>query len=189
MLAVVTQVYLLLSIFAGSTTAQEDSHCTRSYAEFAIASVASNISGRDIRNQLYKAFYAPNQHLPYSVLVTYQMVLTNGTRVNLSSDPDCCSELWAWLSSPILMVGDTTYLNRLLLFTFNYFSEWHPPHVTITTTTAPCPDKIKDFLSEMTASVSMCMYNDDWLFMRVMYYLHTQYVNYYFIDIATYTVL
>ena len=157
MLGVIMLVYLLLNIFAGSTTAQEDPLCTGSYAEFESASVASNISGRDTRNQLYRTFYAPNQQLPYSVLVTYQLVLTNGTRVNLSSDPDCSSELWAWLSSPTLMVGDTTYLNRLLLFTLNYFSEWHPPHVTIATTTAPCPDKIKDFLSEMTASVSMCI--------------------------------
>ena len=150
-------VYLLLPNLAGGSTAQEDPLCTDSYAEFESASVASNISGRDTRNQLYRTLYAPNQQLPYSVLVTYQLVLTNGTRVNLSSDSDCISELWAWLSSPTLMVGDTTYLNRLLLFTLNYFSEWHPPHVTIATTAAPCPDKIKDFLSEMTASVSMCL--------------------------------
>ena len=149
-------VSLLLPLLVGGSTVQEDPLCTDSYAEFESASVASNISGRDIRNQLYKAFYAPNQHLPYSVLVTYQLVLTNGTRVNLSSDPDCSSELWMWLSSPVLLMGDTTYINRILLFTLNYFMEWHPPHVTITTALPPCTTKVEDFLSEMTASVRLC---------------------------------
>ena len=151
-------VYLLLNIVSGCITAQQDPFCTESYAEFESASVGSNDSGRDIRNQLYKAFYAPNQQLPYSVLVTYQLVLTNGTRVNLSSHPDCSRELWMWLSSPALLMGDITYLNHLLLFALNYFAEWHPPHLTVTTATAPCPDKIKDFLSEMTASVSVYVY-------------------------------
>ena len=96
MLSVITLVSLLLLILVNGSTAQQDPLCTERYAEFESASVGSNDSGRDIRNQLYNAFYAPNQHLPYSVLVTYQLVLTNGTRVNLSSDPDCSSELWAW---------------------------------------------------------------------------------------------
>ena len=156
MLSVITLVCLLLPLLVGGSTVQQDLPCTDSYTKFESASVGSNVSGSDIRNQLYKAFYAPNKQLPYSVLVTYQLVLANGTRVNLSSDPDCSTQLWVWLSSPVLLLGDTTYLNRLLLFTLNYFTEWHPPNVTITTTTAPCPDKIEDFLSEMTASVSVC---------------------------------
>jgi len=159
MLAVITLVGLLLPILAGGSTVQQDPPCTDSYAEFESASVASNISGRDIRNQLYKAFYAPNQHLPYSVLVTYQLVLTNGTRVNLSSDPDCSSELWEWLSSPVFLIGKTTYLSRMLLFTLNYFREWKPPLIVITTTTAPCSNKTGEFLSEMTASVGL---QDEW---------------------------
>ena len=147
---------LMLPILVSGSTAQEDPLCTDSYAEFESASVGSNDSGRDIRNQLYKAFYAPNQHLPYSVLVTYQLVLTNGTRVNPSSDPDCSSELWAWLSSPVLLAFDGTYLNQLLLFTLNYFMVLELPHVIVTTTIAPCPGNIGDFLREMTASVSFC---------------------------------
>ena len=147
---------LLLPALAGGSTAQQDLLCTDSYAQFESASVGSNVSGSNIRNQLYKAFYPPNQHLPYSVLVTYQLVFDNGTRFNLSSDHDCATELWVWLSSSVFLVGDTTYLNRLLLFTVNYFMEWNPPHVTITTTSIPCPDKIEGFLSEMTASVSLC---------------------------------
>ena len=154
MLSVSVLVCLLLPVFlAGGSTAQQDLHCTDSYAEFESASVGSNVSGNNIRNQLYEAFYAPNQDLPYSVLVTYQLVLPNGTRFNLSSDQDCGSELWVWLSSPVFLVSGVTYLNRMLLFTLNYFKEWKPPHVTITTTTAPCPDKIGGFLSKSTASV------------------------------------
>ena len=157
MLAVIILVSLLPQVLAAdSSTAQQDPLCTDSYAEFESASVGSNDSGRDIRNQLYKAFYAPNQHLPYSVLVTYQLVLTNGTRVNLSSDPDCSSEIWAWLSSPVFLYYSPTYLNRLLLFTLNYFMEHRPPHIIISMSTAPCSDKTLDFLSEMTASVGLC---------------------------------
>ena len=157
MLAVIILVSLLLPqvLAADSITVQQEPLCTGSYTEFESASVGSNDSGRDIRNQLYKAFYAPNQHLPYSVLVTYQLVLTNGTRVNLSSDPDCSSELWMWLSSPVFLIGRTEYLSRMLLFTLNYFNEWKPPHIIITTTTAPCSDKTEEFLSEMTASVGL----------------------------------
>ena len=153
---VITLVCLLLPALVGGSTVQQDLLCTNSYTEFESASVGSNVTGSDIRNQLYKAFYAPNQHLPYSVLVTYQLVLVNGTRLNLSSDPDCSTELWVWLSSPVLLLGDTTFVNRVLLFTLNYFTEWHPPHVTITMTTAPCPELLEDFLSEMTVSVSFC---------------------------------
>ena len=158
MLAVIILVTLLPQVLAaGSSTVQQVPLCTDSYAEFESASVGSNDSGRDIRNQLYKAFYAPNQHLPYSVLVTYQLVLTNGTRVNLSTDdPNCRSELWAWLSSPVFLYYSTTYLNRLLLFTLNSFMEHRPPHIIISMSTAPCSDKTLDFLSEMTASVGLC---------------------------------
>ena len=152
---------LLLPVFlVGGSTAQQDLLCTDSYAEFESASVGSNVSASNIRNQLYKAFYPPNQHLPYSVLVTYQLDFANGTRFNLSSDQDCNTELWVWVSSPVFLLGDTRYLNRLLLFTLNYFMEWNPPHVTITTTSIPCPDKIEGFLSEMTASVSLCDIHD-----------------------------
>ena len=150
-------VCLLLPALAGGRTAQQDLRCTDSYAEFESASVGSNVSGSNIRNQLYEVFYAPNQHLPYSVLVTYQLVLANGTRFNLSSDQDCSTELWLWVSSPVFLVGGTEFFNHLLLFTLNYFTEWDPPHVTVTTAIAPCPSKIRNFLSVMTASVGLCV--------------------------------
>ena len=148
--------YLMLPAIADNSTVHQVLLCADSYAEFESASVGSNISGANLKNQLYEAFFAPNQHLPYSVIVSYQLVLANGTRLNLSSDQDCSSELWLWLSSPVFLVlTDSTLLNRYLLFTLNYFSEWTPPHVTITTTIAPCSDHMADILSEMTASVGL----------------------------------
>ena len=148
-------VCLLLPVLVGGSTVQQDLLCTDSYVEFESASVGSNVSGSDIRNQLYKAFYAPNQHLPYSVIVTYQLLLTNGTRVKLSSDQDCSSEVWLWFSSPVFLYCDTKCISERLMFTINYFLEWKAPQITITTTTAPCREKIGEFLSEMTASVSL----------------------------------
>ena len=155
MLSTIILVCLLLAVFADGRTILQELPCTDSYAEFESASVGSNISGSNLRNQLYEVFYSPNHHLPYSVIVSYQLVFANGTRLNLSSDQDCSSELWVWVSSPTFLIGDTTYINRYLLFTLNYFSEWKPPHVTITTTVPPCPARMRNYLSEMTASVGL----------------------------------
>ena len=154
MLSAIILVCLLLPALAVGSTVQQDLLCTDSYAEFESASVGSNISGANLRSQLYEVFFTPNNHLPYSVIVSYQLVLANGTRLNLSSDQDCNSELWVWLSSPVLLVSDSTYVNRMLVFALNYFMKWKPLHVTISMTTAPCPANMIDFLSEMTASVS-----------------------------------
>ena len=157
MLSASIPVFLLLPVLAaGSSAVQQDLLCTDSYTEFEWASVGSNVSGSSIRNQLYEAFYSPNQHLPYSVLVTYQLVLANGTRFNLSSDQNCSTEMWLWLSSPVFLTGNMEFVNHALLNTLNYFMDWDPPHVTITMTTAPCPAKIETFLSMMTASVGLC---------------------------------
>ena len=166
MLSVIILVYLLLPALAAGSTVQQDLLCTDSYAEFESASVGSNISGANLRSQLYEVFFAPNQHLPYSVIVSYQLVLANGTRLNLSSNPYCSNELWVWVSSPVLHVSESTVINRILLYSLNYFMEWTPPHVTITTTVAPCHARMRDFLSEMTASVSLwdtCCCRNAWL--------------------------
>ena len=91
------------------------------------------------------------------MFVTYQLILDNGTTFNLSSDQDCRSELWVWLSSPAFLYLQPTYLNRMLLFTLNYFMEWISPHVFITTTVAPCTDQTTDFLNRMTTAVSLSL--------------------------------
>ena len=115
MLSVIILVSLLLLILDGSSTVQQDPLCTDSYAEFESASVGSNDSGRDIRNQLYKAFYAlslslTNWSLPMQQDSTFPVIRTaavncgHGSGVpsrrhytsitffNLSSDPNCSSE-------------------------------------------------------------------------------------------------
>ena len=174
MLSAIILVCLLLPAPAVGSTVQQDLLCTDSYAEFESASVGSNISGANLRSQLYEVFFTPNHPLPYAVIVSYQLVLANGTRLNLSSDHDCNSELWVWVSSPVFLVGDTTYTNRFLLFALNYFMEWTPPHVTITTTVAPCPARTRDFLSEMTALVSLwdtCCCRNAWL--QLVLYCYT----------------
>ena len=106
------------------------------------------------RVKLYQAFYPPNDHLPYSVVVSYQAALHNGTKVNISTDPSCPDrQVWLWLSSPFLLDMDPTELNRLALYTLNHFTEWVPPHLTIVTF-PPCSAKAKEFLTLMTTSVS-----------------------------------
>ena len=85
--------HLMLPAIADNSTVHQVLLCTDSYAEFESASVGSNSSENNLRNQLYAVFFTPNQHLPYSVIVTYQLVLDNGTRLNLYSDQDCSSEL------------------------------------------------------------------------------------------------
>ena len=166
MLSAIILVCLLLPALAVGSTVQQDLLCTDSYAEFESASVGSNISGANLRSQLYEVFFAPNQHLPYSVIITYQLVLANRTRLNLSSDQDCNSEMWMWVSSPVFLASDSTFVNHNILFTLNYFMDWTPPQVTITTTVPPCPARMRDFLSEMTASVSLwdtCCCRNAWL--------------------------
>ena len=152
---------LALVVVTGCTrsTAQQnlDLLCADSYADFEGGSVGSNVSGNKLRNQLYEAFYAPDRHFPFSVLVSYQLVLDNGTRFNLSSDQKCSTELWMWVSSPLLLrsISGSFYSAVFPILTLDYFTDRDPPHVTITTTVPPCPDKIGNFLSEMTASVSL----------------------------------
>ena len=63
-----------------------DSNCVDNYLDFEEQTFDNNSENRV---KLYQAFYPPNDHLPYSVVVTYQAVLPNGTKVNISTDPSC----------------------------------------------------------------------------------------------------
>ena len=160
-------VYLLLLTVAGGNATEYHPSCMDSYFEFESANVGSDTSGKMLRNQLHEVFYTPNQHFPYSVAITYQLV--NGTKhTNLSSDHDCESELWVWHASPVFLLGDVTYFNRYLLYTLNHFMDWNPPHITVALTTAPCLAKMDNFLCKMTASVGLYDYRN-YIF---MYELH-----------------
>ena len=123
-----------------------ESKCMDNYLDFEEQTFGNNSKSRV---KLYQAFYPPNDHLPYSVVVSYQAALPNGTKVNISIDPSCTDrQVWLWLSSPFLLDMDLIELNRLSLYTLNHFTEWVPPHLTIATPLA------KEFFTLMTTSVS-----------------------------------
>ncbi len=147
---------LLLFLLQLSTLAFSDdgSSCVDNYQDFEEHAFSNNSENR---LKLYQAFYPPNDHLPYSVVVTYQAVLSDGTRVNISTDPSCPDrQVWLWLSSPVMFILQPTQLNRVALYTLNHFTEWVPPHLTITTS-LPCSAKAEEFLTLMTTSVSSAM--------------------------------
>ena len=150
------EVKLLLFLLQLSTLAFSDdgSSCVDNYQDFEEHTFSNNSENR---LKLYQAFYPPNDHLPYSVVVTYQAVLSDGTRVNISTDPSCPDrQVWLWLSSPVMFILQPTQLNRVALYTLNHFTEWVPPHLTITTS-LPCSAKAEEFLTLMTTSVSSAM--------------------------------
>ena len=129
-----------------------NSSCVDNYLDFEEQTFGNNSENR---LKLYEAFYPPNDHLPYSVVVTYQAVLPNGTGVNISTDPTCPDkQVWLWLSSPILLTTDPVDLNHLALYILNHFTEWVPPYLIITTPLL-CSAKAEGFLTLMTSSVSV----------------------------------
>ena len=136
--------------------------CVDNYLIFEEQTFSNNSENR---LKLYEAFYPPNVHLPYSVVVTYQAFSPNETQVNISSDPSCPDrQVWVWLSSPIFLYQEPSSLNRHTLFTLNFFEEWIPPHVTITIP-YPCQDQAEGLMQQLTTSEScfiantiMCMY-------------------------------
>ena len=137
-----------------STLAFSDggSSCVDNYLDFEEQTFGNNSENRV---KLYEVFYPPNNHLPYSVVVTYQAVLPNGTKVNISTDTSCPGgHVWLWVSSLILFLLDPTTLNRGAFYTLNHFTEWVPPHLTIATP-PPCSAKVEQFLTLMTTSVSI----------------------------------
>ena len=77
-------VFVLLLQLLALILSVSSSSCVDHYLDFEEQTFGNNSENR---LKLYEAFYPPNDHLPYSVVVTYQAVLPNGTRVNLSTDP------------------------------------------------------------------------------------------------------
>ena len=153
-----TKLGLFVFLFQLSTLAFSDDggSCVDSYLDFEEQTFDNNSENRV---KLYQAFYPPNDHLPYSVVVSYQAVLPNGTMVNISTDPSCPDRpVWLWVSSPFLLNMDPIELSRLALYTLNHFTEWVPPHLTIATP-LPYSGNTEEFLTLITTSVSST-YND-----------------------------
>ena len=128
----------------------QNTSCMSSYYQFEEAAITNNSENIDA---LFSTLYKPNQPLPYSVTVLYQVQLPNGTTQRISSDPNCPSELWMWTYSPVFLMVEPSLLNRFTVYTINYFRTWKSPTVTLTVP-LPCEDSAFDFLTRMTMSVS-----------------------------------
>ena len=130
------------------------SSCVSDYVEFEKATFGNNTHNRD---RLYQALYPPYGHVPYSLLVTYKGVLPNGSETTCPRSPDtatCGDVQWVWLSSTVFLYSRPDILNRLSLYTLNFFEDWKPETVTIT---VPCicnEREINKILLRVTTSVS-----------------------------------
>ena len=147
-------LFLLQSVIILSLWICRVSGCVDNYFTFEEQTFSKN---NENRLKLYQAFYPPNAHLPYSVVVTYQTNYPNGTQVNISSDPNCPHrQVWIWLSSPVFLYQEPTTLNRHTMFMLNYFQDWIPPHVTITVP-YPCQNQTEGFIQRLTTSVGCAL--------------------------------
>ena len=145
-----TSLLVLLMCFTAVGSEGQNTTCVSSYYQFEEAAIRNNSENIDA---LFSTLYKPNQPLPYSVTVLYQVRLPNGTTQRISSDPNCPSELWMWSYSPVFLVAEPSLFNRLTVYTMNYFKTWQSPTVTLTVP-LPCETSTFDFLNTMTMSVS-----------------------------------
>ena len=143
------------------------SNCVSNYVEFEKATFGNNTHNRD---RLYQALYPPYGHVPYSLLVTYKAVLPNGSETTCLRSPDtatCDDVQWVWLSSTAFLYSRPDILNRLSLYTLNFFEEWEPETVNIT---VPCicnEQDINKILVRVTTSVSPCASREIILYSRI----------------------
>ena len=123
--------------------------CVSDYKELKEETFSCNTQNKQ---KLFQAFYPPYGHLPYSVIVSYKATFSNGTTAALFTSS--CHDLeFVWLSSVIFLYSRPKFLNRLSLFTLNYFEDWLPPNISIVIP-YPCPNKTIDLLIQMTTLVS-----------------------------------
>ena len=148
------RVSLLLLVGSISTAdiceAVQNTSCISKYPVFEEAAITNN---SDNTYALFSTLYPPNQPLPYSIAILYQVHLTNGTMKTLSSDPKCPSELWLWTYSPVFMLFEPNLLNKMTYYALNNFQSWKSPTVMLTVP-KPCPNVTFKFLNEMTMAVS-----------------------------------
>ena len=141
---------LLMCTIVKCRDERQNISCATRYYEYEEAAITNNSENVDT---LFSKLYKPNQPLPYSLAVLYQVQLPNGTTQRISSDPTCPSELWMWTYSPVFLLAEPSLFTRFTLYTINYFRPWKSPTVTLTVP-HPCEGKIFDFLNRMTMSVS-----------------------------------
>ena len=146
---------LAVLLVCGAEDNTTENNCVSDYQEFEKKVFLNNTQNR---NKLFRVFYPQNEHSPYAVDVTYQIVFPNGTESNITLEGDCTIIKWRWTSSPVLLFARPEYLNVVAFFTLNYFKPWTTPSVTIKVP-YPCPNEICAFLSEMTSMVSTVVHN------------------------------
>ena len=137
-------------LFAVYGVSLETEPCINDYVLFEREVVKSD--GK-LTHQLKTAFYTPNKQFPYTVVVKYLKMSSNGTQYIVSTDPTCDSQLWSWNSANIFSIAKPTAANIYSLFTLNYFRPLKPPHVDIAVPHI-CPNVTYEYLLQMTASVS-----------------------------------
>ena len=135
----------------GFSTIESSVKCIEDYREFGEMTFMNNTENRQ---KLSQAFYPPYGHLPYSVIVDYISIDANGSEVTLLSTPSCPRPELIWVSSMVFVYSRPEFLNKLSLYTLNYFEEWKPPKITIFVP-YPCFNVTTKFLWQMTSSVSM----------------------------------
>ena len=106
-----------------------------------------------IKQKLLDVFYPPNEQSPYSVVVRYQTVLTNGTSIIVSTDPTCDSQLWSWNSVKTFQLAKPSNFNRYSLYLLNNFKALEILHLDITVPSLHQNISF-DFLLRLTSSVS-----------------------------------
>ena len=146
---------LVLLLLLGANTDAKVTKCVWNYEEFETGTFINNTENQ---YNLYKVFYQPYKHLPYSLKVTYESHFPNGSVKELSISPPCHKLKLMWLSATAFVLIRPRFLNQLSLYTLNYFEEWVSPNVTIVVP-YPCLNRSDEFLLQMTTSVSyLCMH-------------------------------
>ena len=134
----------------GFSITESSVNCVEDYRKFEEMTFMNNTENRQ---KLSQAFYPPYGHLPYSVIVDYKSMDANGSEVTLLSTPSCPRPELIWMCSIVFIYSRPEFLNKLSLYTLNYFEEWSPPKITIFVP-YPCFNVTTKFLLQMTSSVS-----------------------------------
>ena len=142
---------LLVLCTCGAHSHTTGTKCVSDFLEFEQKTFINNTENR---YKLYKIFYPPNGHLPFSVDVSYQSVLSNGTTVIILTHRDGhMNKDWIWLSSPVFLLCKPVYWNRLIMYVLNYYKECETPDTQLNVP-HPCPNVTFEFLLQITTSVS-----------------------------------
>ena len=146
-------LYCACMAYNGFSIIESSVNCVEDYRKFEEMTFMNNTENRQ---KLSQAFYPPYGHLPYSVIVDYKSIDANGSEVTLLSTPSCPRPELIWMSSIVFIYSRPEILNKLSLYTLNYFEEWKPPKITIFVP-YPCSNVTTKFLWQMTSSVSIIM--------------------------------